>query len=64
MCGSGGDYGVDNHDNVAEEDGGDGGSVGAKIARWWCVGLAVLLDAASWFDPLLGRIIPVEEIFP
>ena len=23
-------------------------SRGAGIARWWCVGLIVLLDAASW----------------
>ena len=25
-----------------------GAHLGAGIARWWCVGLAVLLDAASW----------------
>ena len=35
--------------------------MGAGIARSWCAGLAVLLDG---FDPPLGRIFPIEGIFP
>ena len=28
---------------------------GAGIARWWCVGLAVLLDAVSWVRSSSGE---------
>ena len=31
-------------------------SLGAGIARWWCVELAVLLDAASWVPSSSGEI--------
>ena len=38
---------------------------GAGIARWWCVGLALLLDEASWVRSSSGEnVFPVDGIFP
>ena len=37
---------------------------GAGIARWWCVGLANLLDAASWVRSSSGENFSGRKDFP